>query len=344
MLYFMKSINYLQTINPSGLKKGASVLQRTKVAKTGGTFYYKTPLLISKVYNIGYATGDLVNQAFANDFEKMTTQAIADEIDSKLDSIEANYVKRRWAQIQQRELAESQGWFIGELVGSAVGLVDITGVTDLVNAYAKPKCPKSADFPDLTTPPSQTNIKPVAKCRNVEIEAERESDCNALAFAQHIGMAMPQDVIDQSIDGTSDDRTIPTDMTYFLDGLKDVKSYVVSNTPHTVTMTVVDAGGLSDTCQATVTVTDPTKSTITCPPATRQDNDLGVCGAQVTVADPTVTKNCLGIYMTSQNKGPTSGELFDLGTSELIFQVTDDIGSNQCSVEGEKDPLGFIMI
>lgn len=347
--WLVKAMNAAQTINPAGLKKGASAFQRVKAARlgvgaSGKVRIYKTVKLAGKVSATLYAAGDLVNQAFANDFEEMTTQAIANEIDSKLDLIEANYVKRRWAQIQQRELAESQGWLIGDLVGTAVGLVDITGVTDLVNAYAKPKCPKSANFPDLTNPPSQKNTKPVAKCRHVEIQAEKESNCEASAFAQAIGMATIQDVRDQSIDGTSDDRTSPSEMSYFLDNVKDIKSYAVSDTPHTVIMTVVDAGGLSDTCEATVKVTDPTKSTITCPTAIRQDNDLGVCGAQVTVADPNVTENCLGEYTTSQIKGPTSGELFDLGTSEVIFQVTDDNddnGSNQCSVKvtvNDKEP------
>ncbi len=61
--------------------------------------------------------------------------------------------------------------------------------------------------------------------------------------------------------------------------------------PVTVTLTVTDAAGNSDTCTATITVEDNIDPVITCPADITVNNDTGVCGAVVTYA-VTATDNC----------------------------------------------------
>lgn len=130
--YLLTAIKYLQTIDPSTLKKGASLLTRIKESRLGTTF--------SKITTVGKVGSELVSstlsayKAFAEAFVVMTSQEISNTLDSKLDPVEAAFIKRLWAEIQMKQMAEANGWAIADGVLGAVSIIDITGVTGLAAA------------------------------------------------------------------------------------------------------------------------------------------------------------------------------------------------------------------
>lgn len=317
--FFVKAgrfaVNLLQTVSPSNLKKGASLVTRIKVARTGSL--YKKVKLAGKVASNLYAAYTVADRAFASEFVEATTQEIADKLDTELDPFDAYYVKTRWAAIQKDELAESQAWAIADITAAGVGVVDISGATDLVNAYTKPKCELNFPFPE---PTEETNIKPTANCADVTIKVDRNSHCKGEASALIIGEM-------------STDDSLPLSLAYFIDGEKDVKEVSIFNAPYTVEITVEDDLSLTDTCQATVFVIDETQATITCPNVDRQNVAPGSCSAVVVYNDPEVTDNCVSSSSsTSQIAGKPSGSAFSVGVTSIIYQVeTSSAGVDTCS-------------
>ncbi len=61
---------------------------------------------------------------------------------------------------------------------------------------------------------------------------------------------------------------------------------------NTITLTVTDSSGNTDTCTTTVTVEDTIDPTISCTADITVANDPGNCGAVVTYAQPTASDNC----------------------------------------------------
>jgi gliding motility-associated-like protein len=94
----------------------------------------------------------------------------------------------------------------------------------------------------------------------------------------------------------------------------------------TVTWTVTDIHGNSNTCQQTVTVTDNELPTITCPNNISTTNDAGHCYATVALGTPVTNDNC-GIATVTSNAPST----FPVGTTTVTWTVTDIHGnSNTC--------------
>jgi hypothetical protein len=147
--YMLKSVNAMQTIKSGGV--GLTYLQRVKNVRVGGKFKnIKMVTFTSELAFRGYASVGIAENYFAADFIEMTSAGIAAKIDSNLGLADAHYVKARWAQIQLAEMAENQAWLISSVVLSIVGMVDISGVVDLVNAYTKPYCDVDFPFPKPT--------------------------------------------------------------------------------------------------------------------------------------------------------------------------------------------------
>ncbi len=109
----------------------------------------------------------------------------------------------------------------------------------------------------------------------------------------------------------------------------------------TVTYTITDGAGNTNTCAFTVTVSDNEAPTITCPANVNVNNDLGVCTAAVTGIAPTsVGDNCTVASVTYTLSGATtgagtidaSGETFNLGTTTVTYTITDGVGNtNTCA-------------
>src|SRR5262249_54791358 len=85
--------------------------------------------------------------------------------------------------------------------------------------------------------------------------------------------------------------------------------------PTTVLLTVVDNKGATSQCTATVTVTDATPPSITCPANITTGTDPNQCAALVSFAAPTVTDNCAG--SGSPTCAPASGTSFPKGTTTV---------------------------
>jgi hypothetical protein len=113
--------------------------------------------------------------------------------------------------------------------------------------------------------------------------------------------------------------------------------------PNTVTLTVTDDSGKSDSCTTTVTVVDSTSPEISCPANISVDNDDGVCGAIVNYIDPVGTDNCPGTT-TAQTAGLGSGAVFPVGTTTETYTVTGATGipvscSFTVTVTDAEDPV-----
>lgn len=156
----LKAIDSLQDVKPDGLEKGASVFRRIYVARTGRTAaasggkttaqvvrFYRTSKVEGTIeYDAYRATNDYAT-AFAEDFKRQTSEEINDAIDHYYEEGPAQFLKETWAKQQLTELAEANGWRITQDVLAVASIVDITGVTGVVSAYAKPICQDLTSFP-----------------------------------------------------------------------------------------------------------------------------------------------------------------------------------------------------
>jgi len=113
---------------------------------------------------------------------------------------------------------------------------------------------------------------------------------------------------------------------------------------NSVLLTVTDDAGNISTCTAIVTVEDNIAPDLTCPGNVTQDNDPGVCTADVTGLAPTATDNCNVVLQTWTMSGATtgssaatgindiSGTTFNAGVTTVTYSIEDASGnSNQCS-------------
>ena len=111
-----------------------------------------------------------------------------------------------------------------------------------------------------------------------------------------------------------------------------------------VILTVTDEQGNSSTCTATVTVEDNIAPTLICPGNVVQDNDAGVCTAEVYGLTPTTDDNCGVVLQTWTMSGATSGSSpatgihdisgtdFNSGVTTVTYRVEDLSGNfNECS-------------
>jgi hypothetical protein len=95
----------------------------------------------------------------------------------------------------------------------------------------------------------------------------------------------------------------------------------------TVTLTVTDGVGATNSCTATVTVVDNIPPTITCP-SNKTASATSPAGAVVTFADPAVSDNCSATVSCV----PPSGSTFPVGDTTVLCTVTDAAGNtNSCS-------------
>jgi gliding motility-associated-like protein len=96
----------------------------------------------------------------------------------------------------------------------------------------------------------------------------------------------------------------------------------------TVTWTITDVNGNSITCTQSITVFDsqpPTFSVCTGLNIT-QTTDPGMCSSVVNFATPVGTDNCSG-SVTTLTAGYSSGTAFPIGSTDVIYTVTDAAGN-----------------
>ncbi|MCD0463768.1 HYR domain-containing protein, partial [Flavobacterium sp. ENC] len=93
----------------------------------------------------------------------------------------------------------------------------------------------------------------------------------------------------------------------------------------TVTWTVTDNSGNTQTCTQTVTISDTQKPTITCPSNVTKTTDANSCTATgVVLGTPTTADNC-GVASVTNN-APTT---YPIGVTTVTWTVTDNSGNTQ---------------
>ncbi|UTW67766.1 BspA family leucine-rich repeat surface protein [bacterium SCSIO 12643] len=106
---------------------------------------------------------------------------------------------------------------------------------------------------------------------------------------------------------------------------------------NTVTLSVTDVNGNTNTQTAVVTVMDSITPKITCP------TDFSNCGPEITVDDPVVSDNCnITLQLVS---GIPSGETFPVGKTTNTYEVIDVSGNKAtCSVDITRFPQPVVTV
>jgi hypothetical protein len=152
-----------------------------------------------------------------------------------------------------------------------------------------------------------SNLPPVAQCRNVTTSANASCQADVLATAVDNGSFDP--------DGTIVSLTLTPPSPYPIG-------------TNTVTFTVLDNLGASNSCAATIVVRDTTPPSITCPANIVTNLPAGQTSLALNYT-PVVTDNCGGGTNFSI---PASGSTFGLGTSTVTCRAIDAAGnSNSCT-------------
>lgn len=269
-----------------------------------------------------YGAGAIMGRQFAQDFVSQTSPEIAQALAANLDPRDVLLVQMAWADVQFWELAVTEGWNLADVALSSFGVLDPTGIVDLLAAYLKPICMEIFPFPVCTKASCLSQITSKKKepyetlCQDIHVFATAQDNCEA-------------EVDPMSLDGGSSD---PDHDTMFW-SIEPAGPFPVQDEAHTVTLTVTDAEEEEvETCTATVIVMDETPASIACPVGMSQENDPGMCGASVDYDMPLVADSCQNSSQTTQIEGLSSGSMFDVGSTTNTFEVTDSLGNvNSCN-------------
>ena len=107
-------------------------------------------------------------------------------------------------------------------------------------------------------------------------------------------------------------------------GTPDVILPITTQGASQIIWTFDDGNGNISTQTQEVFLEDVTAPTITCGATINVDSDPGICGAVVNFTLPNVVDNCSGFTIESNHN---SGDTFDVGTTNVIYTVT-DVGGN----------------
>lgn len=166
----------------------------------------------------------------------------------------------------------------------------------------------SCQFRVIVREATGENQPPVARCRDV----------TRFAGAGCVAAVTAQDVDNGSSDPDGDPITLALD-----------PSGPFSLGTNSVTLIVIDARGLTNRCNATVTVVDGTPPTVTCPADLIVAAPLGANGRVVEYSAPEASDNCGSVTVASV---PPSGAFFPLGTNIVTVTAVDGAGnSNVCT-------------
>ncbi len=153
------------------------------------------------------------------------------------------------------------------------------------------------------------STRPVITCpSNISVD-NRLDQCNAL--------------VTYSDPNTSDN--CPGETYARIGGLASGSAFPANETS-TVTFEATDAAGNTSICSFTVTVTDTTPPSITCPANISVSNDVGICGAEVTYA-MSGGDNCTFSINQTDLTGLTSGDTYPIGITPQSYEASDAAGN-----------------
>ncbi len=139
------AIKALQSVQPEKLAQGASITRRIFAARTGTALTTTTTLV--QITVAAYTAEDNYAKAYASDFVNQTSVAIGAAIDNNFTAKTAEFLKETWGRQELAEMAVANNWNIAQTALSAASLIDITGVSGVVQAYAQPICQSVVPFP-----------------------------------------------------------------------------------------------------------------------------------------------------------------------------------------------------
>ncbi|MEO1029819.1 MAG: HYR domain-containing protein [Bacteroidota bacterium] len=159
----------------------------------------------------------------------------------------------------------------------------------------------------------QINTPPTAVCTDISVNLDSAGNAT---------------ITPDMVDGGSTDDNVG--FTLSLDKSNFTCADVGANT---VTLTVTDTGGATDSCTANVTVVDNTPPILVIsPPAITVNNEPGLCGANITVPPPvSVSDNC-SYTLTNDFNGTTDASGYYEGTTIVRWRATDPSGNTTTRV------------
>ncbi|MGB3607523.1 HYR domain-containing protein [Psychroserpens sp.] len=114
----------------------------------------------------------------------------------------------------------------------------------------------------------------------------------------------------------------------------------------------LDDTNLLDTCTFTITVIDNENPTVTAPMDVTASTDVGACGANISIANATVTDNCAGSALSWEMTGVTlltgtdqvGTQSFNIGITTITYTVADASGNTSTDtmevvVADDEDPV-----
>jgi hypothetical protein len=141
---FVATVNKLQTVSPN--KERVSVLTRLRNPKNWDE-------ILGEVYSYADLSMDTfeameeLKNAFSDDFATQTSDAVNNELNRRFDARTAKYLKEAWMNVRLKEMGDAYAWQIADTALNTIAMVDITGITGVVAAYAKPSCSANTQFP-----------------------------------------------------------------------------------------------------------------------------------------------------------------------------------------------------
>jgi len=111
----------------------------TMVGKVGGRVYVAANATVKEM--------DDYSKEYANNFDKLTSPAIAAQIDQRFGKEGAYQVKRQWGIRHLLLSLNVDGFVTATNQVSLASSIDVTGVSSVVAAYMKPICANNTTFP-----------------------------------------------------------------------------------------------------------------------------------------------------------------------------------------------------
>ena len=111
----------------------------TMVGKVGGRVYVAASAVNKQI--------DLYSREYADNFDKLTSPAIAAQIDQRFGKDGAYQVKREWGVRHLFLMMNADGFVTATNQVNLASAIDVTGVSSVVAAYMKPICSNNTPFP-----------------------------------------------------------------------------------------------------------------------------------------------------------------------------------------------------
>lgn len=143
----VKVVKFFQTVKPSEGTSSIKIIRRIYNPRTK-KIIEKTQLAVA-VGQEAYSAEEEFRTTFSQNFADETSPEIDAKINAEFSPGVASFIKRSWAGAQLSRMASTEGWEVAQTVLSAASIADPTGITAVIEAYAKPICQPDVPFPTL---------------------------------------------------------------------------------------------------------------------------------------------------------------------------------------------------